>query len=272
VVGLGRAFRGSPESRRRPTNIVVATGLYTYNDVPFYFHYRGPAPLDGPEFMTDMFIRDIEQGRRHRYQGRDPECATDNQGDPGVERVLGRRGRTATGVPISTHTRALGADSSSSASSEEGVDLSRVVIGTRAAPPMSTTSRNSSATAPTSAWTVWIDVYLPFEDRVDTVARMCERTRREDGAFPRRQLLLGRCRRGLCPSSCELALPAHPQRRHPALKERGVPTNSDDAGWQSPQNFRARAPAMTAPVPPIGTQFSYWPNSHPTNRRSPGRT
>jgi len=31
--------------------------------VPSYFHYRRPGTaLDGPEYMTDMFVRDIEQG------------------------------------------------------------------------------------------------------------------------------------------------------------------------------------------------------------------
>ena len=31
--------------------------------MPSYFHYRRPGTaLDGPEYMTDMFVRDIEQG------------------------------------------------------------------------------------------------------------------------------------------------------------------------------------------------------------------
>src|SRR3979409_351232 len=58
VIGLGRYLpRIASET---DLNIVVATGLYTYNDLPFYFHYLGPdAPLGGPEIMTDMFVRDI---------------------------------------------------------------------------------------------------------------------------------------------------------------------------------------------------------------------
>src|SRR5690349_7630361 len=56
VIGLGRYI---PRIRRiaeqTPINIIVATGIYTYNDVPFYFHFRGPGtPLDGPELMVDM--------------------------------------------------------------------------------------------------------------------------------------------------------------------------------------------------------------------------
>lgn len=64
VIGLGRYIpRIARVAAATELNIVVATGLYTYNDVPFYFHYLGPgAELGGPEIMTDMFVRDIEQG------------------------------------------------------------------------------------------------------------------------------------------------------------------------------------------------------------------
>lgn len=45
VVGLGRSIpRISRIAEQVPDlNIVVATGLYTYNDVPAFFSYRGPA-------------------------------------------------------------------------------------------------------------------------------------------------------------------------------------------------------------------------------------
>ncbi len=34
-------------------NIIVATGLYTFDEIPHFFHYRGPGTiLDGPELMT----------------------------------------------------------------------------------------------------------------------------------------------------------------------------------------------------------------------------
>ncbi|BBY58756.1 hypothetical protein MSAR_18920 [Mycolicibacterium sarraceniae] len=40
--------------------IVVATGIYTHNDVPMYFHFSGPGTmLDGPEIMTELFVREI---------------------------------------------------------------------------------------------------------------------------------------------------------------------------------------------------------------------
>jgi hypothetical protein len=44
-------------------NIIVATGLYTFNEIPHLFHYRSPGTiLDGPELMTEMFVNDIRHG------------------------------------------------------------------------------------------------------------------------------------------------------------------------------------------------------------------
>ena len=63
-------------------NIVVATGVYTYADVPGWFSARGPGALpDLPEPMIDLFTRDIEQG----IQGTDIKaaflkCAIDHHG------------------------------------------------------------------------------------------------------------------------------------------------------------------------------------------------
>src|SRR5579871_3567157 len=64
VIGLGRYIpRIARVAAATPVNIIVATGIYTYNDIPFYFHFRGPGtPMGGPEIMVDMFVRDIEQG------------------------------------------------------------------------------------------------------------------------------------------------------------------------------------------------------------------
>src|SRR5579864_1815378 len=64
VIGLGRYIpRIVRIARQTPVNIIVATGIYTYNDIPFYFHFRGPGTvLDGPELMIDMFVRDIRRG------------------------------------------------------------------------------------------------------------------------------------------------------------------------------------------------------------------
>jgi phosphotriesterase-related protein len=184
VVGLGRYIpRIARIAQATELNIVVATGLYTYNDVPFCFHYLGPGtPMDGPEIMTDMFVRDIEQGIADTgIKAAILKCATDEPGvTPGVERVLRAvaQAHKRTGVPISTHTHAAtrrGVEQQR-IFAEEGVDLSRVVIGhsgdTTDTDYLEELISNGSYIGMDR---FGVDVFLPFEDRVNTVARMCER-------------------------------------------------------------------------------------------------
>ena len=137
VVGLGRYIpRIARIAAATDINIVVATGVYTYNDVPMYFHFSGPGTLlDGPEIMTDMFVRDITDGIADTgVKAAILKCATDEPGvTPGVERVLRAvaQAHRQTGVPISTHTHAATRRGLEQQRifAEEGVDLSRVVIG-----------------------------------------------------------------------------------------------------------------------------------------------
>jgi phosphotriesterase-related protein len=184
VIGLGRYVpRIARVAAATELNIVVATGLYTYNDVPMYFHYLGPgAPLDGPEIMTDMFVRDIEQGIADTgIKAGILKCATDEPGvTPGVDRVLRAvaQAHRRTGVPISTHTHAglrRGLEQQR-IFTEEGVDLSRVIIGhsgdTTDTDYLEELISNGSYLGMDR---FGVDVLLPFEDRVNTLARMCER-------------------------------------------------------------------------------------------------
>ena len=68
VAGLGRYIpRIQHIAEQVPLQIVVATGIYTYDDVPFYFHYRGPALNEAlgtevPDPLVDLFVRDIRDG------------------------------------------------------------------------------------------------------------------------------------------------------------------------------------------------------------------
>src|SRR3954449_11257276 len=184
VVGLGRYVpRIARIAAQTELNIVVATGLYTYNDVPMYFHYLGPGgALGGPEIMVDMFVRDIEHGIADTgIKAAILKCATDEPGvTPGVERVLRAvaKAQRLTGVPISTHTHAATRRGLEQQRifAEEGVDLSRVVIGhsgdTTDLDYLEELIANGSYIGMDR---FGVDVYLPFEDRVDTVARMCER-------------------------------------------------------------------------------------------------
>ncbi|HEY6334219.1 MAG TPA: phosphotriesterase-related protein [Blastocatellia bacterium] len=184
VIGLGRYIpRIQRIAEQTDLNILVATGIYTYNDVPMYFHFRGPGTaLEGPEMMTDMFISDITEGIAGTgVKAAILKCATDEPGiTPGVERVLRAvaQAHRRTGVPISTHTHARRRRGLEQQRifQEEGVDLSRVVIGhsgdTTDLDYLEELISNGSFIGMDR---FGIDTILPFEDRVDTVAKMCER-------------------------------------------------------------------------------------------------
>ena len=184
VVGLGRYIpRIQRIAQQTSINIIVATGIYTYNDVPFYFHYRGPGTaLGGPELMVDMFVQDIREGIADTgVKAAMLKCATDSPGvTKGVERVLRAvaQAHRQTGVPISTHTHARSKRGLEQQRifREEGVDLSRVVIG------HSGDTTDIDYLEELIAYGSYlgmdrfgIDTILPFEDRVNTVATLCER-------------------------------------------------------------------------------------------------
>src|SRR5689334_6894640 len=61
VLGLGRDVARVVEvAKQVDVRILAATGLYTYDDVPMFFRFRGPGKLvDGPELLTEFFLRDI---------------------------------------------------------------------------------------------------------------------------------------------------------------------------------------------------------------------
>ena len=184
VVGLGRYIpRIQRVAAATGLNIVVATGLYTYNDVPHFFHFRGPNTLmGGPETMVDMFVKDITEGIAGTgVKAAILKCATDEPGlTPGVERVLRAvaKAHRATGVPISTHTHVQtrrGLDQQR-IFSDEGVDLGRVVIGhTGDSTDIAYIEEIISNGSFVGMDRFGIDVLLPFEDRVKTVATLCER-------------------------------------------------------------------------------------------------
>ncbi|MCV7432548.1 phosphotriesterase family protein [Mycolicibacterium bacteremicum] len=184
VIGLGRYIpRIQRVAAATDLNIIVATGLYTYNDVPFRFHFQGPGTLlDGPEIMTEMFVRDIREGIADTgVRAAILKCATDEPGvTPGVERVLRAvaAAHRETGVPISTHTHAglrRGLEQQR-IFAEEGVDLSRVVIGHSGdSTDLDYLEELIAQGSYLGMDRFGIDSILPFEQRVDTVAQMCER-------------------------------------------------------------------------------------------------
>jgi phosphotriesterase-related protein len=184
VIGLGRYIpRIARIAAATELNIVVATGLYTFNDVPMHFHFVGPGTaFGGPETMTEMFVRDIEHGIADTgIKASILKCATDEPGvTPGVERVLRAvaAAHRQTGVPISTHTHAASRRGLEQQAifAEEGVDLSRVVIGHSGdSTDIAYLEELIAAGSYIGMDRFGIDAYLSTEERVKTVATMCER-------------------------------------------------------------------------------------------------
>jgi phosphotriesterase-related protein len=183
VVGLGRDIEPVQEvAAQVDLNIVVATGLYTYNELPHYFDYRSaPFRPSGVDMLDEFFLHDIENGIAG--SGVRPgilKCATDEPGlTPGVERILRAVARVhrRTGLPISTHTHTRtrrGLDQQR-VFADEGVDLSRVVIGHSG----DTTDLDYLGELLQAGSTLGmdrfgVDAYCPTEKRVETVARLCE--------------------------------------------------------------------------------------------------
>jgi phosphotriesterase-related protein len=189
VVGLGRYIpRVQKVAARVPNlNIIVATGCYTYKDVPFFFHHRGPAlnealGMEVPDPMVDFFIGDIERG----IAGTDVragllKCAIDQPGlTTGVERIMRAvaKAHHATGTPITVHTHP---DTHQGLAvqrlmAEEGVEPGRVVLGHSGD---SSDADHLSALAEAGFWLgmdrFGINLEIPLEKRCDIVVEMCRR-------------------------------------------------------------------------------------------------
>lgn len=137
VIGLGRDIgRIKRIAQLTKINIIVATGLYTFNDVPFYFRYRSRRMTStGEDPMTEMFVADITEGIAGTgVRAAFLKCAVDEPGlTRGVERVLRAVARThvITGAPVTVHTHPATRNGIDviRVLTEEGADLTKVVIG-----------------------------------------------------------------------------------------------------------------------------------------------
>jgi len=183
VIGLGRYIpRIARVAAATELNIVVATGLYTYNDVPFYFHYLGPGgELGGPEIMSDMFVRDIEQGIADTASRPASSSAPPtSRHHPGCRAGAARRRAGAQahrGADLHPYPRGVATRPRAAAHlRRRGVDLSRVIIGHSGdSTDVGYLEELIAAGSYLGMDRFGIDVILPFEDRVNTVAKMCER-------------------------------------------------------------------------------------------------
>ena len=105
VDGLGRDIaRVARVNAEVPElNIVVATGIYTWSDVPNFFAFRPDA------VMVAAFVRDLTEGIKgtNGVKAAFLKCAVDAAGlRPGVERVLRNvcAAHRETGAPLMVHT------------------------------------------------------------------------------------------------------------------------------------------------------------------------
>jgi phosphotriesterase-related protein len=190
VVGLGRYIpRIARVAEQVPElNIIVATGIYTYTDVPFFFYYRGPALNDAlgtevPDPMVDMFVRDITEGIADTgVKAGMLKCAIDQPGmTAGVERVMRAvaRAHHQTGTPITVHTHPEsrnGLEAKRVLCDEEGVAPPRVVLGHSG----DSTDCDHLAELADAGFLLGMDRFginleTTFEARADTVIEMCRR-------------------------------------------------------------------------------------------------
>lgn len=195
VLGLGRFIhRMKAVADRVDLNIIPATGIYTYRDVPFPFTYVGPGlaydierePGQSADFMVDHFIKDLTEG----IAGTDIrasflKCAIDSHGlTPDIERILRAvsQAHVATGAPVNVHTSShfrtglLAQDVFES----EGVDLTRVIIGHSG----DTTDLDYLMEVADRGSILGMDRFghggdanggVTFDDRVHTIVRLVER-------------------------------------------------------------------------------------------------
>src|SRR3954447_17571714 len=188
VIGLGRYIpRIQRVAEQVELNIVVATGCYTYDSVPFFFHHRGPAlnaalGTEVPDPMVDLFVGDITDGIAGTgVKAAFLKCAIDARGmTSGVERVMRAvaKAHRRTGVPITVHThpgsrRGLDAQR---VLTEEGVDPRRVVLGHSG----DSTDADHLAELADAGFLLGMDRFginleTSFEARADIVVEMCRR-------------------------------------------------------------------------------------------------
>src|SRR5487761_1518612 len=184
VVGLGRNIpRIQRVAASTGINIIVATGLYTYNDVPFYFRYRSPhSGTGGADPMTDLFVADLTEGIAGTgVRAAFLKCCIDDEGlTAGVERVMRAvaRAHVITGAPVMVHTHPATQSGLEALRvlTEEGADPSRVIMAHSGdTGDLDYLMRLADAGCLLGMDRFGLDIVLPFEERVATVAALAAR-------------------------------------------------------------------------------------------------
>lgn len=184
VWGLGRYLpRIQQVAEQVEINIVPATGLYTYGDVPMAVVLSGPGTLlGGDDPLPEMFVKDLTEGIADTgIKAAFLKCAIDAQGlTAGVERAMRAVGRASveTGAPITVHTDAHSKSGliAQQVLGEEGVDLTKVIIGHSGdTTDIDYLTELADAGSMLGMDRFGIDALLPTEGRVATIAAMIEK-------------------------------------------------------------------------------------------------
>ena len=183
-IGLGRSLELiRPACEGTGLNVVLATGLYTYDVLPRPWHFSGPGTLlDGDEPLDELMRSDLRDGIEG--SGIKPgilKCAIDAAGlTEHVERVVRSvcRIHNETGTPVCIHTHAeseRGLDALR-VLEEEGVDPSRVMLAHCGdSTDLDYLEKLAGSGALLGMDRFGLNILLPFDDRVNTVVAMCER-------------------------------------------------------------------------------------------------
>ncbi|MBC3193897.1 L-lactate permease [Pseudonocardia sp. C8] len=183
VIGLGRYIpRIQLINAEVDINIVVATGLYTFDEIPHFFHHRGPGTLlGGPELMTEMFVEDIREGIGETgVRAALLKCVVEERGlTPDQERVQRAVCEThqETGVPITVHTNSAHETGRIALDfyAAHGVDLTKVVVGHAGDSNDLDYLRSLMDRGATIGCDRFgLDLFNPTEQRVATIATLCE--------------------------------------------------------------------------------------------------
>ena len=158
-------------------NIVVATGIYTFDEVPLFF-WRRPS-----QTMTEFFVRDITEGIAGTgVKAGMLKCAVDEKGlTQGVERVLRSvaQAHRKTGAPVTVHTHAAGQHGPAilEVLKQEGVNLDRVVLGHSGDATGNPDYLESMVQAGLTLGMdrFGIDHFATFQERSDLVVELCRR-------------------------------------------------------------------------------------------------
>lgn len=183
VMGTGRNIPVLQQiAEQVDLNILVATGWYTYHEAPAFANLNGPGRLfDGPDPLTEIFIRDIREGISSTgVRAAVLKCSADKFGvTDGVQNIMQAvaDAHLETGAPIMTHASASNDTGLRQQDYFEsrGVDLSGIVIGHMG----DTDDLDSLLRIADRGSTLGMDRFgleslLPYEQRIDTVVRMCE--------------------------------------------------------------------------------------------------